>query len=190
MKKILIGVMALGLVSVANAGYWDDSQSSVVRSGYGLCWVNSQGTYDEPDKRLLDCNDATLHEFQNKHVLRVPSADVPGGAINFDFDSSELDERAVETINAIRDAVPADADVEVVGHTDAVGTFEYNLMLGARRSATVRNELNLEGKTFSVGETEPVVDTLERNRENRRVEVTAKWKTTREEVERHDRPAQ
>lgn len=192
-KLILVAALTLGIGATANAQYWKSSDGSIVRSDFGLCWVDSQGTWDAVDADLLECGDAKIVEIRTKHYLRVPSNDVPGGEILFEFDSAALDDRAVETIRAVVSEVPYNANVLVFGHTDAVGTEAYNMSLGQRRGEAAAR-LMLEGGDFtdvystSKGETELVVDTQERERQNRRVEIEAKWVEITEEVIRNDRP--
>ena len=66
----------------------------------------------------------------------------------------------------------------IVGHTDAVGTSEYNRDLSARRAESAARYLSSRGvsreiTTRGLGETEPVAtnDTDAGRQKNRRVEV-------------------
>jgi OOP family OmpA-OmpF porin len=69
--------------------------------------------------------------------------------------------------------------VEVAGHTDSVGSEEYNQGLSERRANTVRDYLASKGINASrltargYGEGRPVAsnDTSEGRQENRRVEL-------------------
>lgn len=70
-------------------------------------------------------------------------------------------------------------DISVVGHTDRVGTREYNYKLGLERAHLIRNRLVRLGvredhiEIDSHGEDNPLVKTADEVREsrNRRVEV-------------------
>jgi OOP family OmpA-OmpF porin len=77
----------------------------------------------------------------------------------------------------------ADADlrVEVDGHTDSIGTEEYNMLLSLRRAEAVRDYLvenypELTESMFVVrdfGKSQPIADnsTAEGRSQNRRVEL-------------------
>ena len=67
----------------------------------------------------------------------------------------------------------------IVGHTDLVGTERYNQRLGLRRARAVLSYLTRRGVSrrrldavASRGETEPVVQTTQRERRNRRTVTT------------------
>jgi outer membrane protein OmpA-like peptidoglycan-associated protein len=85
----------------------------------------------------------------------------------------------LENLAAIIRSLP-ERHIEIVGHTDAAGSEEYNLELSARRAKAVRDYLmhhfGFPSQRFSVigrGETEPIADndSVEGRYENRRVEV-------------------
>jgi len=71
--------------------------------------------------------------------------------------------------------------VEISGHTDSVGSEEYNQALSLRRAQAVKNWLVQKGiaanrmKTVGKGENEPVAsnDTAEGRAKNRRIEFYA-----------------
>lgn len=87
-------------------------------------------------------------------------------------------EREVERIIAEIAARP-DPEISVIGHTDAVGTMQYNDQLSLQRAQRVREELThrgIPGKYIEVagrGKREPVVHTAADAAEpmNRRVEI-------------------
>ena len=72
-----------------------------------------------------------------------------------------------------------DVKVEIAGHTDSVGTDEYNMGLSLRRAESVRNYLVDKGipadrlTIRGYGESQPVADnaTAEGRFQNRRVEL-------------------
>jgi len=87
-------------------------------------------------------------------------------------------EREVERIFAEIAARP-DPEISVIGHTDAVGTMQYNDQLSLQRAQRVREDLTrrgIPGKTIEIagrGKREPVVRTAADAPEprNRRVEI-------------------
>ena len=68
----------------------------------------------------------------------VPSIDLK---VNFAFDSARLDNESLLTLDVLGRALSSedlkDQAIEVVGHTDAKGTLEYNDALSQRRAAAV-----------------------------------------------------
>ncbi|MBT0662888.1 OmpA family protein [Geobacter pelophilus] len=82
-----------------------------------------------------------------------------------------------EILQAISDR--ASSDISVVGHTDSVGSREYNLTLSRNRANSVRDKLVDKGvaanhiKTTSHGKENPLIKTEDNVNEprNRRVEV-------------------
>ena len=106
----------------------------------------------------------------------------------FGFDQSDLNTTArgsLDKLNAVLKKYP-DTDIQVIGHTDNVGTDSYNMDLSVRRATTVANYLKSGGiassriTTKGMGEDDPKVanDTDANRAENRRVEfvITANEK--------------
>ncbi|MBW2653487.1 MAG: TolC family outer membrane protein [Deltaproteobacteria bacterium] len=100
--------------------------------------------------------------------------------INFHFDSAELTDEALELIVPISEQLndASEFAIEVIGHTDSVGTIEYNQKLSEARAQSVSEELKKSGvsedrlTTSGKGELEPVEtnETKEGRRKNRRTE--------------------
>ncbi|HTM07134.1 MAG TPA: OmpA family protein [Verrucomicrobiae bacterium] len=73
----------------------------------------------------------------------------------------------------------SDKKVELEGHTDSVGTEQYNQGLPRRRAASVKDYLTKRGvdagriSTRGFGETKPIADikTAEGRAKNRRIEI-------------------
>lgn len=101
----------------------------------------------------------------------------------FDFDKADLKPAGMEQIKAYREEAKAEfsrADkITITGHTDNVGTEDYNMKLSLRRAEAVRDylvSLGIDpGKLEVKGEgmTNPIADnnTAEGRAKNRRVEV-------------------
>ena len=68
----------------------------------------------------------------------VPSIDLK---VNFAFDSAQLDNESLLTLDVLGRALSSEAlkgqAIEIVGHTDAKGSLEYNDALSQRRAAAV-----------------------------------------------------
>lgn len=101
--------------------------------------------------------------------------------VTFDFDSARLDAEARRALDGQAAWLRANPTVRmrVYGHADKVGAESYNDRLGLRRARAVVRYLASKGvarnrldAVQSLGERQPVVDTEERERRNRRA-VTA-----------------
>ena len=104
--------------------------------------------------------------------------------VHFDFDRYSLRPEAVRTLDeavAVLQRNP-DVRVEIEGHTCNIGTAEYNLALGERRSTSVREYLVSRGisasrfTTVSYGEERPKYDNAreETRRLNRRAALVVR----------------
>jgi outer membrane protein OmpA-like peptidoglycan-associated protein len=101
--------------------------------------------------------------------------------VYFDFDMSVIRPDAIAALDFVVETMQADPGVEISieGHTDSVGTLEYNLALGERRATAVLNYLVERGiaagrmMTVSFGEESPAApnDTPENRQLNRRAEI-------------------
>jgi peptidoglycan-associated lipoprotein len=102
-------------------------------------------------------------------------------AVHFGFDRSELSKEAKEALDSFSENIKAankGVYIEIQGHTDSIGTREYNMTLGKARADRVMRYLYTKHdiplhrmNTFSYGESRPIADNESRaNREkNRRV---------------------
>ena len=101
--------------------------------------------------------------------------------INFEFDSSELTDESEELLDVIGTMLNLDESLErelvIEGHTDIIGSAEYNLELSFRRAQSVLNYLTLEhdidSNRLSVsgkGESELIDPTAPKDAINRRVQ--------------------
>jgi OmpA-OmpF porin, OOP family len=108
------------------------------------------------------------------------NATIPLNNIFFDFDKSSLKSESFPELNRIVSLMneKPTMQVEIAGHTDHIGTGEYNMKLSERRAKSVTNYLIQKGiaekriNTMFFGETKLVdtTNTKEGNCKNRRVE--------------------
>jgi outer membrane protein OmpA-like peptidoglycan-associated protein len=99
----------------------------------------------------------------------------------FDFDSANLKPGAREKVARIAGILQSHPDlkIQVEGHTDSVGSDDYNLRLSDRRAESVRSGLVQQGiardavGTTGFGESKPVATngTAAGRQQNRRVEI-------------------
>lgn len=104
------------------------------------------------------------------------AAEVPT-QINFAFNSSQLDAQAQRVLLQQTAWIKQFPEVRfrVYGHTDAVGSTAYNQSLGQRRANAAVAFLTQQGisrsrleAVVSFGKTQPLIDTPNRDRRNRR----------------------
>ncbi len=101
--------------------------------------------------------------------------------VNFDFDKSSLTPDAKTILDGVADELKAfpSIQVEIDGHTDAIGSDDYNQRLSEQRAASVVTYLAEHGidagrmSSKGFGESMPVADngTDEGREQNRRVEL-------------------
>src|SRR5580658_667895 len=99
----------------------------------------------------------------------------------FDFNKSDITAAAAKVIQAASDNVNAGhvTRIVVTGHTDTVGSAQYNQGLSERRAAAVKKQLIADGvaaggiSTIGVGKTGLLVPTADgvREAQNRRAEI-------------------
>ena len=110
----------------------------------------------------------------------------------FNFDKADLRPDAKSELDSLISRM-RDANVEeisLVGHTDAIGSDEYNMKLSQRRAEAVKSYLVSQGMpaekihTEGRGKREPIADnkTKEGRQENRRVDVAVAGTTTQPQV--------
>lgn len=102
-------------------------------------------------------------------------------SIYFAFDSHSLSDESKDKLKEIFEKYTdgVDVEVELIGHTDAIGTPQYNNRLSIKRAKAAEDFLLSAGlaeervKTEGRGELEPVApnDTPEGRRQNRRVKI-------------------
>jgi peptidoglycan-associated lipoprotein len=86
--------------------------------------------------------------------------------VHFDFDRATLLPDAMRILDQVAAALQQDPNlrVEIEGHTDDIGTADYNLALGDRRATSARDYLIAKGvaadriRTVSYGEEKPAYD--------------------------------
>ncbi|WP_038651227.1 OmpA family protein [Roseicyclus elongatus] len=145
------------------------------------------GHHLDPDGGFGDAtrNNIAFHtgELQYGEILGERFANEVPTTINFAFNSATLDENARAILRQQARFIRHFPEVRfsVYGHTDLVGSQAYNQRLGLRRARAAVNYLVSQGidrsrleALVSLGETQPIVATQERELRNRRTvtEVT------------------
>ena len=118
-----------------------------------------------------------------KQTYEAPVLAVFEESLFFDFDKSELKPKGKEKLKAYREQakglLSSASKVKITGHTDNIGTAEYNMALSQRRAEAVAEYLKSLGvdpakmEVKGEGKARPMFDnrTKEGRSKNRRVEV-------------------
>jgi len=156
---------------------------------------------EEQKKHILHPNFGGSSSSQGSDVLVMPAehitAKAPTGAElvvdSFAFDKATIPSAKLNDLKALRTRLSAapGSTVRLIGHTDTVGTEQYNVKLGLARAVAVRDFLVAEKsvtpsaiKIESKGETTPArgeppakrdPDKGEEDPKNRRVEIFVVW---------------
>lgn len=180
-RGAVIGAVAgavIGLLSGDDAT--ERRQHALIGAGVGGLTGGAIGRYQDNQERAL------RERMQGSGVEVVRQGDnitldIPSG-VTFAFDSAKINpafhgtlDRMAETLREYGQTI-----VEVAGHTDNVGTEEYNQRLSVQRAQAVGDYLVARGVNrerlivTGAGETRPVAsnETEGGRAENRRVEMT------------------
>ena len=119
-------------------------------------------------------------DIQNAEVPKEMTVVLDERALNFDFDKSNVKPQYYELLNNLKDFIEQNNyEVTIVGHTDSVGSNQYNFGLSRRRAESVKAKLLEFGLAEerivgieAMGEEQPIAtnDTNEGRAQNRRVE--------------------
>lgn len=104
----------------------------------------------------------------------------PSGLL-YDFDSSAIRPDAAQNLRVLAQSLEkySNEDLLIVGHTDSIGSAQYNQQLSLRRADAAAQYLVAQGvnstriRTTGKGETEPIAtnETADGRQLNRRIEV-------------------
>lgn len=177
---LVAGMSAVGTAfahDVANAGYLIDSRGAVVKNNYNQCWRTGYWT---PAMATAECDPDLVKKEAAPAAAAQPAAAPAAGpdkpAVKaefkaetlFDFDKSVVKAEGQKALDdKIVGGMKAHPEVElllVTGHTDRIGTPQYNQKLSERRAAAVKAYLVKQGidakriKTVGKGESAPNAD--------------------------------
>jgi outer membrane protein OmpA-like peptidoglycan-associated protein len=155
-------------------------QHALVGIGIGALSGGAIGAYQDRQeaelRRQMEGTGVDVVRQGDNITLNMPSN------VTFDFDSSSLKPQFSPVLNDVARTLSQynQTVVEVAGHTDSVGTDQYNQALSERRANSVAAYLGSHGVlqqrmiTVGAGETRPIAsnDTEAGRSENRRVEIT------------------
>ncbi len=167
MKKTAIiasAIVALAACNQQAGGSFNQRAGAQIDNGtFGNATMTNMMAHTDPASVAID-------------LARRFSAEV-NSTINFPFNSTALDETARATLREQANWIKQFPEVrfKVFGHTDLVGGVSYNRRLGLRRAQAVVLYLTSQGieksrleAVVSFGETQPLIVTEGRERQNRR----------------------
>jgi outer membrane protein OmpA-like peptidoglycan-associated protein len=185
-----------------NGAVWSVGGGVAFEVAHGTA-VTLFGRFNEWDMRARPGSDSNLrfvnvgigiqHRFLGPEPMAQVSAPPPPPpprpvkkriilrGVNFDFDKSDIRPDARPVLDEAVRVLKQEGDIRVAvgGHTDSVGTDQYNQRLSIRRANSVSEYLAARGISRSrlqvdgYGETRPVAsnDTADGRAQNRRVEL-------------------
>lgn len=184
-KSIAVAIAAAALfqvASLANAqsspapAYLTDSDGRVVRSGAGLCWRTIEWT---PELAIEECDPVgrlaaapAAKPVEEKVPVAAPVKVAPqkisiSNEALFGFDSSVLNTKEKAALDDLVDELAGVSyeTLYITGHTDRLGSQEYNQKLSERRAQSVKeylvgknipaSRINTQGKGMSEPVTRP-----------------------------------
>lgn len=162
-RAFLLGISGLALAACNPDRFTSEAGADLDEGGFGNPTANN----------------ILIHTGQRPYVINLAerfAREVPD-TVTFAFDSAVLDAQARQTLlqqaNWIRQF--PEVRFRVFGHADLVGSSAYNRQLGLRRARAVVNFLVSNGVSrsrldavISQGDTQPLIQTNDRERRNRR----------------------
>ena len=170
------GQAGMGYLGDGSGHYVTDSAGNCVRSGF---WKTEDMTVDCG----LEVAEAPPPAPMAPAAPVYTTSTIKAEAL-FDFDKSDLKPAGKDAIHALDEQIKSQGaqviDINVVGHTDSIGTEEYNQALSLRRATSVKDYMVSDGVDAGIidvsgkGESDPVADnsTKEGRAQNRRVEIS------------------
>ncbi|BAN47322.1 OmpA family protein [Metapseudomonas resinovorans] len=190
------GVVGAGLGAIESSTYagWGALIGAGTAAAY--CWVHGDGDEDGdgvPDSRdkcpgtprgtPVDADGCPIKEEVVEEVVVVEHETIVVRDLLFAFDSSKLNEASQANLDTVASRLKNEAPnakLSITGHTDSVGTEEYNQGLSERRAQAVADYLVRSGipaanivSVTGAGELQPIADnaTKDGRAMNRRVEI-------------------
>lgn len=166
MKLILCASSVLALVACTDGSrqeFYSEAGAEIDEGGFGNPTMNNT-------LLMSGQRDYTI-ALGRRFASEVPTT------VNFEFNKATLDAEAQSVLRRQADWIKQFPEVRfrVYGHTDLVGSSAYNHRLGMRRAQAVVSYLVSQGisrsrleAVVSFGETQPLIVTEGRERQNRR----------------------
>ena len=170
-----VGAAAGGVIGAISGG----TRGAMIGAGIGALAGGLVGNYmDRQEAELreqLEGTGVSVTRDGDNLILNMP------GNVTFDFNREEVKASFYEVLNSVAIVLKKyeQTGIDVVGHTDSIGSESYNRQLSLRRAQSVASYLESQGvqrvrmEVIGMGETRPISDnTTEAGRaRNRRLEL-------------------
>ena len=182
-KGAIIGAVSgavLGAVVGNNRGSGNAKKGALIGAVAGTAIGAGIGAY-------MDKQERELRQIEGVDVYRTAEDElnvVVRNEVLFDFNSAALRSASKSSLREMADVFEryGDTTISVEGHTDSVGSDQYNYRLSQRRASSVAGyleQLGVDGgrlDTVAYGESEPRASnsTASGRQQNRRVELKIK----------------
>lgn len=177
-----------GAVAGAVLGHQvDGDKGRFVGALVGAVAGNAVGRYMDQQQRQLEQELSREQAANEISIARLPDNSLKidlSSEVSFDFDSTMIRVGFRDSLNKVAGVLSdyPNTAVHIIGHTDSVGSEQYNQQLSVRRADSVRNYLVEQGvnarraRKQGFGETLPVANnsTATGRERNRRVEIYLK----------------
>jgi len=174
-----IGAASGALIGLLTAGSKDRQKNALIGAGLGALAGGGIGYYmDVQEAKLrqqLRGSGVSVTRSGNQILLNMP------GNVTFATASADISASFFNVLNAVATVLKeyAKTTVDVIGHTDSVGSAKYNQQLSERRARSVAEYLAQQGimpqrlLVAGMGETQPIASnsTPEGRSRNRRVTI-------------------
>jgi OOP family OmpA-OmpF porin len=174
--KYLMTAIVVGLVAAAGSaaaeskdGHWTDAADMVWKDGSGMCW---KAGYWTPAMAIEECDPDLMKKPMRAEPAPAPAPKPKAKTLTitstqlFTFNSSALSNDAKARLDrdvlARLDEFATIQFINVYGHTDRIGSAQYNQKLSERRAEAVKTYLVSKGvrtnqiETYGYGKTLPV----------------------------------
>ena len=147
----MLSAVTLLVAAQGNPGYVTDGSGQIVKTGSDLCLHTSQWT---PELAVKGCDPV---------AEKKPTPVALDSDVLFAFDSAVLTTAGKAALDALVPKIGG--NVIVVGHTDRIGSVEYNKTLSENRAQSVARYLSAAAKANyaigGVGSTQPTGKTAQ-----------------------------
>ena len=120
------------------------SLAFLLSSCHGKIFSNNEAAQKDSDQErgFQTVSEAEASKMNKRAAQRTDEVEVSDRVL-FKFDSAELSDEAKSTLDTQVAWLQNDSNIHIIieGHCDEIGTREYNIALGEKRAAAVKNYL-------------------------------------------------